>query len=166
MDLVALLTEVALKFASLPGSRFAWIVCHVGRIMGREQELQELGVHVLLWGLGLFLGFPSRCRVGFCLIIPHFICVMSSLAAVIPYSNKVYPFSGVSFDCPFISVLFSCTGVNPLPDRVQRFAVHVPPHSSPSGEFCQTPSVEEFCQYRVSQRGPAPKLPSCSAPSQ
>lgn len=89
MDLVALLTEVALKFASLPGSRFAWIVCHVGRIMGREPELQELCVHVLLWGLGLFLGFPNRCRVGFCLIILHFIHVVSCLVAVIPYSNSV-----------------------------------------------------------------------------
>lgn len=42
--------------------------------------------------------------------------------------------------CPFISVLFSSIGVTPLPDRVQGFAVHVPPHSSPLGEFCQTPS--------------------------
>lgn len=96
MDLVALLTEVALKFASLPGSRFAWIVCHVGRIMRREQKLQELCIHVLLWELELFLGFPGRYRVGFCLIIPHFICVMNSLVAVISYSNKMSPFSGVS----------------------------------------------------------------------
>lgn len=50
MDLVALLTEVALKFASLPGSRFASLLCHVG-ITGwgvGEQGLQELCVHVLL----------------------------------------------------------------------------------------------------------------------
>ena len=63
MDLVALLTEVALKFASLPGSRFALLVCHVGGITGREQGLQELCVRVLLWGLGLFLESPAECRL-------------------------------------------------------------------------------------------------------
>lgn len=111
MDLVALLTEVALKFASLPGSRFAWIVCHVGRLMRREQELQELCVHVLLRGLGFFLGFPSRCRVGFCLIIPHFMCVISCLAAVIPHSIKVSPFSGVSSVCCWFLPLYLSTAV-------------------------------------------------------
>lgn len=79
MDLVALLTEVALKFASLPGSRFALLVCHVGVIAGRERGLQELCVHVLLWGLGLFLGSPGGCRVGLCLVFPHFIYGNSSL---------------------------------------------------------------------------------------
>lgn len=79
MDLVALLTEVALKFASLPGSRFPLFVFHVGGITGREQELQELCVHVLLWGLRLFLGSPGGCRVGLYLVFPRFIYGKGSL---------------------------------------------------------------------------------------
>lgn len=79
MDLVALLTEVALKFASLPGSTFALLLSRVGEITGREQGLQELCVYVLLWGLGLFLGSPEGCKVGLCLIFPHFIYGKSSL---------------------------------------------------------------------------------------
>lgn len=59
-----------------------------------------------------------------------------------PHSLK-HHLSAVAF-CPFISVLLSCTRVTRLPDRVQGFAVHVSPHSSPLGEFCQTLSVEEL----------------------
>lgn len=79
MDLVALLTEVALKFASLPGSRFALLVCYVERITGRERGLQELCVCVLLWGPGAFLGSPGGYRVGFCLVFPHFVYAQVSL---------------------------------------------------------------------------------------
>lgn len=79
MDLVALLTEVALKFASLPGSRFSLVVCRVGGITGREQGLQELCVPVLLRGLGLFLGSPGGCSVGLYLVFPRFIYGKSSL---------------------------------------------------------------------------------------
>lgn len=109
------------------------------------------------------MGFPGRCRVGFCLIIPHFIYVMSSLVAVIPYSNKVppsleYHLSAVGF-CPFISVLLSCTVVTPLPVGVQGFAVHVPSHSSLLGGFCQTPSVEELSQLSPVQGKPWANCP-------
>ena len=36
-------------------------------------------MRVLHWRLGLFLGSPGGCRVGLCLIFPHFICGKSSL---------------------------------------------------------------------------------------
>lgn len=70
MDLVALLTEVALKFASLPGSRFALLMCCVaGGITGRELGLQELHVYVL-WGLGLFLGSAGLiCALSFLVLL-------------------------------------------------------------------------------------------------
>lgn len=94
---------------------------------------------------------------------------MSSLVAVIPYSNKVppslvYHLSAVGF-CPFISVLLSCTGVTSLPDRVQGFALHVPPHSSPLGGFYQTPSVEELSQLSPVQGEPWANCPWKARPS-
>lgn len=53
MDLVALLTEVALKFASLPGSRVALLVCHTG---GDGEQAGTAGaVFCLLLGLESFL---------------------------------------------------------------------------------------------------------------
>lgn len=53
MDLVALLTEVALKFASLPGSRSALLVCHVGGDDGEGAGTAGAGCSVLLRGLDL-----------------------------------------------------------------------------------------------------------------
>lgn len=66
MDLVALLTEIALKFASLPGSRLALLVCHIA---GDGEQAGAAGhVFCLVLGLESFLEILWGRKVVLCLI--------------------------------------------------------------------------------------------------
>lgn len=136
MDLVALLTEVALKFASLPGSRFALLLYHTG---GDGEQAGAAGA-VFCPALRLEPLLESLWGTRGCLV-PHLSLLYlwrQHSAAIISYSDKASPaleyhLSAVGF-CPRLSqrcLVQVCLCLIEL-----KGAANIPHHSSPLGRLC------------------------------
>lgn len=183
MDLVALLTEVALKFASLPGSRFASLLCHVG-IMGGGgagtagvvcpcPALRAWAFARASWGMQRW--FVPRLS-SFYLGQELSVAVISSLDKMSPALE--YHLSAIGF-CPCLSQC-CCLAQVFLPDGVQEMLFMSSSLQSFRRvlllHFCQTPSggsTPGSPQYRVShgqiacgEARPSSQAPFCSFPSQ
>lgn len=162
MDLVALLTEVALKFASLPGSRFALLLYHTG---GDGEQAGAAGA-VFCPALRLEPLLESLWGTRGCLV-PHLSLLYlwrQHSAAIISYSDKASPaleyhLSAVGF-CPRLSqrcLVQVCLCLIEL-----KGAARIPHHSSPLGRLCCL-VLEQALSCRISC--PGLPLPSWHSPA-